>query len=418
MEQFLLSATKFKNISDFIDSKFQYYLLSKADKNSILYYVKNFIDNFIKGLKETHKAYYKLVEIDAGISYYNNKPYYSFDLKNLKEIRIHLEDIINDIILFYYIEEENNNSFCSKHLKYATINMKLLKNHKKLQLNKKLTENDIIEGKRIASKIIINYFHEVAGHVKFGFSNSEYIDSPNKCISDKNVVQTLVPNDFPLEYKNVIRILNENEKSDSGSFFELIYGKAGEVYIKDLIDSIHNYWRIVDMPELFLEKLSLFSKYIKYRFIFEFYKLKDSFDLNSSIEEEIEYMKILFKQNNIDIEKIERNDKNKEEEINKQENAINSIQDNDNNNNEDEKEEEENGEISDDEEEEFDCDIELNDKHKRKKVSKFDTKDNRTHLFAIKKYKDYLTKFIKNHDKYSSENEKLSINSSLFNSKK
>ena len=224
MEQFLLSAQKFKTLNNFIDSNFQYYLFSKAENNSIIYYVKNFINNFIKDLKDTDKVYYKLVELDAGKSYYKNKSFYSFDLKNLDEIKIHLGDIMDDLITFYNNDEVNNSSFCGKHLKYATINIKSIYNSQKLELNKTLQKNNIIEGKRIASKIIVAYFHEMTGHIKFGFSNFEYIDSPNKCISNKNIIQTLVPNNIDLKYKNVIRILNENEKSNSGSFFELIFG--------------------------------------------------------------------------------------------------------------------------------------------------------------------------------------------------
>ena len=322
MEQFLLCATKFKNLNHFIDSNFQYYLFSKAENNSIIYYVKNFIHHFIEDLKDTDKVYYRLIELDAGISYYKYKSFYSFDLKNLDEIKSHLRDMMKDLITFYNNEEDNNNSFCSKHFKYATINIKSVDNSKKLELDKTLKDDNIIEGKRIASKIIIAYFHEIACHIKFGFSNLEYIDWPNKCISNKNAIQTLVPYNIDLKYKNAIRILNENEKSDSGSFFESIFGKVGAIYIKDLLDNINNYWIIIDRPELFLEKLPLFSKYIKYRFIFEHFQLEELSDSNITIEEEIEYMNLQFKKNDIDIEKIEQNDKKIEEEINENENII------------------------------------------------------------------------------------------------
>ena len=44
---------------------------------------------------------------------------------------------MNDIICFYYNEDEQNSSFCSKHLKYATINKKYININKKFELNKK-----------------------------------------------------------------------------------------------------------------------------------------------------------------------------------------------------------------------------------------------------------------------------------------
>ena len=429
MEQFAISVAKFNNINNFINSKFEYYFFSRVEKYSILYYVYNFINNFIKLLKDTDKAYYKLVELDAGISFYKNKQFYSFDLKNLLEIKNHLEDIMCNFITFYNNEDEGQCSFCSKHLKYATINKNTINNIKNFRLDKELNKNSIVEGKKIASKIVIDYFHEIAGHIKFGFNNFEFIESPYKCISDKNIIQTLVPNDFDSTRKNVVRILKEKEKSDSGSFFELIYGKAGESYLKDLIDNISNYWKLIDRADLFLNNLPLLSKYIKYRFIFEHYNLKESLDINSSIEQEIEYMKLKFEENNIDIEAIEKYDKKMEEKIDEEEN---NKENNDviKDSKDEEEEEEEEGEEKDDVEDDDDSDEDNIFKIKNKKENNYLIIKGRTiNPLGIKKYEDSIRPLLKDYDKYGSEYEKIcerlygknkniSIKSSLINTKK
>lgn len=285
IEQFTLCCSKFNNIKEFINCDFEYYIISKAETNSILFFVYQFIKQFIKDLKEEHKAFYKLLEIDGGVSYYKGNGFYSFDLKNLKEIKSHLNEIMGDIICFYNNDDISNCSFCSKNLKYATINKKNLPKISNIKFDKTLNENNIIEGKKIAIKIIINYFHEIPGHIKFGFSNYEYINSPNKCVDKNNNIQTLVPFNENKKGDNIIKILAEGQKSDSGSFFELIYGKEGETYIKDLMDSSDCYWKIIDRVDLFLQNISILSKYIRYKIIFEHFKLKD--DLTLTIEDEI-----------------------------------------------------------------------------------------------------------------------------------
>ena len=136
-------------------------------------------------------------------------------------------------------------------------------------------------------------------------------------------------------------------------------------------------------------------------------------------------MIVKFKENNIDIEKIEQNDKKFEDEINEKENVVteNNKDDSYKDDKEDE-DEEENDELDDDEENDLDSIDEFREKHKGKKISKFDLKEKNINFIAIKRYEDSLRKIIKDYDKYGSEYEKLckkcgkEIKSSLSSLKK
>ena len=395
VEQFKLTAAKFTTVNSFLNSDFEYYFFSKAPENSILFFVKKFINKFITDLNENNKAFFRLLELDAGIYYYHNKSFYSFDMKNLNEIKAHLKDIMNDIICFYNNEDEQNSSFCSKHLKYATINKKSIYTNKKLELNKKLEINDTIKGKQIASKIIINYYHEIPGHIKFGLNNYEFDDSPNKCIDEKNNIKKLVPNNSNLKNSKIIKILNEEQKSDSGTFFELIYGKAGEGFIKDLLENLNNFWKLVDRVDLFLDNLPLLSKYVKYRFIFEYFKLEEIKDLSLSIENEIIYMKKIFEDKDIDIKKIEQQDEENEKSDDEDSKYESSEENEENNEDENDSDLEENENENE------------NDNHTKSEISQFNLKGKCKSPGGLKLFEDWAAKNIKDYGKNGFLYEKL-----------
>ena len=116
--------------------------------------------------------------------------------------------------------------------------------------------------------------------------------------------------------KNVLRILNENQKAESGTFFELIYGQEENLFIINIMDHTDNYWKIIDRVDLFLGKLDVLSKYIKNRFYYQIAGLeKEEKIQNLSIEEEIEYIEELFKINNFDTKLIDDKLKFNDEEV-------------------------------------------------------------------------------------------------------
>ena len=271
------------------------------------------------------------------------------------------------------------------------------------------------QSKSIIIKLI--YFHETLGHIKFSFSNNENINSPNKFINEKNIIKTLIPFNLKTKDKNVLRILNENQKAESGTFFELIYGQEENLFIINIMDHTDNYWKIIDRVDLFLGKLDVLSKYIKNRFYYQIAGLeKEEKIQNLSIEEEIEYIEELFKINNFDTKLIDDNLKfNEEEEL------------------EEEWDEEEEEEISDEEVENKESN-KFKVKNRINKNKKFFGKDKIKKNFIdnnkniktnpifcggidIHKKKHFLNELL-NKDKNKETNKFFNIKSSIFHQKK
>ena len=263
----------------------------------------------------------------------------------------------------------------------------------------------------------IFYFHETLGHIKFSFSNNENINSPNKFINEKNIIKTLIPFNLKTKDKNVLRILNENQKAESGTFFELIYGQEENLFIINIMDHTDNYWKIIDRVDLFLGKLDVLSKYIKNRFYYQIAGLeKEEKIQNLTIEEEIEYIEELFKINNFDTKLIDDNLKfNEEEEL------------------EEEWDEEEEEEISDEEVENKESN-KFKVKNRINKNKKFFGKDKIKKNFIdnnkniktnpifcggidIHKKKHFLNELL-NKDKNKETNKFFNIKSSIFHQKK
>ena len=271
------------------------------------------------------------------------------------------------------------------------------------------------QSKSIIIKLI--YFHETLGHIKFSFSNNENINSPNKFINEKNIIKTLIPFNLKTKDKNVLRILNENQKAESGTFFELIYGQEENLFIINIMDHTDNYWKIIDRVDLFLGKLDVLSKYIKNRFYYQIAGLeKEEKIQNLTIEEEIEYIEELFKSNNFDTKLIDDNLKfNEEEEL------------------EEEWDEEEEEEISDEEVENKESN-KFKVKNRINKNKKFFGKDKIKKNFIdnnkniktnpifcggidIHKKKHFLNELL-NKDKNKETNKFFNIKSSIFHQKK
>ena len=217
--------------------------------------------------------------------------------------------------------------------------------------------------------------------------------------------------------KNVLRILNENQKAESGTFFELIYGQEENLFIINIMAHTDNYWKIIDRVDLFLGKLDVLSKYIKNRFYYQIAGLeKEEKIQNLTIEEEIEYIEELFKINNFDTKLIDDNLKfNEEEEL------------------EEEWDEEEEEEISDEEVENKESN-KFKVKNRINKNKKFFGKDKIKKNFIdnnkniktnpifcggidIHKKKHFLNELL-NKDKNKETNKFFNIKSSIFHQKK
>ena len=314
LNQYYTTSQKFTLLKDFINSRFNYYIISEAENNSVLSYTQKFFIDFISKLTEKHKAFDKLLELDGEIGFYKGESYFCFNMENIIEVKTHLREKLPDILTIY---NNNNNENCAvvdPYIGLVTINMKSFKKFEKIDLMKSLDASNLKEGKNYASKIITYLLHEVPGHIKFSYSNSCKNHSPSKFLNYSNKICELVSENKESDDKNQITILEGNKKYDSGTFFELLYGKIGKFYVSQILDYLYDYGKLVDRVDLLLDNLALFNEYIKLHFCSLLSKnIFDNID-HLSIEDEIKVMKVYFETNNIDCDKLLNLNLNEEEE--------------------------------------------------------------------------------------------------------
>lgn len=283
--------TTVSSLRDFLNCDYNYYIMKNINENSILDFVNKFFMDFTNKLEEKNPIFWKLVEIDGDIAYYKNSEYFCFDMKNLKEIKNHLNEIHPDIITTYSFNSTNA-VFINKNIGLPCINIKSIKNLKKFQLNEKVNKEEIIKAKNVSTKIVVYLFHEIYGHKKFSYERT--IKSPYKFIQ-KNSKE---------DGENIIKVLPSKQKVDTGTFFELIYGKIGDYYTFEILDRCNNYGKLIDRIDLWLSDFSTFSDYIKYKYFFETKKIRIKNTDNLKIEEEIDQMKEKIQKDKLDIDSL------------------------------------------------------------------------------------------------------------------
>ncbi len=304
LNQYYATSEKFKFINDFVNSKFNYYIISYAEPNSVLGLTQKFFSKFVENLSEEHKAFDRLLDLDGEIGFLNGESYFCFNMENLVEVRTHLRQKMPEIITTYYNEDNDNFAFSQSFTGYTTININSFEKFQEIDIMKNLDENYIIIGKNYASKLITYLLHEVPGHIKFSFSNACKNNSPSKFINESNEICQLFPENDKSKDKNKFKILSKNQMYDSGSFFELLYDKIGNYYISQILDSLSDYGKLVDRVDLLLENLDIFKEYIKMHFLAKIFKINLDNYINLSVEEEISFIKESFKNKNIDYEEF------------------------------------------------------------------------------------------------------------------
>ena len=325
LNQYHATSDKFIFIKDFVNSKFNYYIVSNAQSNSVLSLTHNFFIEFASKLSEKHKAFDKLIELDGEFGYFEGERYFCYNMKNLTEVQTYLKQKIPEIITTFYSNNTDNCAFVEPFTGYTTINLNSFKMQEEIDIMKSLDETNIIKGKNYASKLITYLLHEVPGHINFSFSNACKHNSPFKYINESNEICQLVP-EYDLSYdKNENKIFLKNKKYDSGSFFELLYGKIGNYYISQILHSLNNYGKLVDRVDLLLDNLDLFNEYIKMHLLAFLFDLNLDNYSTLSIEEEIIAIRDFLKNKNIDIEKllnsiVEKDNKEENEEEDEEEN--------------------------------------------------------------------------------------------------
>lgn len=309
------------------DYKVHYYDLKNIEEKSPLFYAKDFLNNFIESLDYDSNFYYPLLSIDSGNYEYNyitKNSYkfistYGFNMFSLDTIKNHLKNMIPDVILSSkYISDDNART--------NPLNGNIILNSKKFE-NIKIDKKELDESKSkhyasIIAKILI---HEIFGHKKSSFSKLGV--NYDSVISFKDELGELKLIDSEDNNKNIFKDINEIDGNknidlftgDSGYFIEYFLGKINDEYTIAIIDTIEedtNLSKLLD-PKLWHKEISILKEYLKLKSIFIFSFPKENLDNNTTIYEEIKYMKKKIEE---EIQKSEGKDKKSNEKEQKSEN--------------------------------------------------------------------------------------------------
>ena len=289
------------SLDNFLNSNIDYFIIKKKEDNSILDFVGKFFKEYANNLKEDSDIFFKLLELDSGVGYLNGKRFYCFDMKNLNEIKQHLEEIFIETLITFKANKRTCAFIISKTGDVA-INLYNIPEHEKYFLEKKLEENEMIGGKNVAAKIVVFLLHELNGHKKFLYNREESIDSPFYFIENGKI--------YFLDYlyseskaQNAVKILSHNNKPDDGTYYELCYGKIGDYYAVEIIDKMDGYGELLNEVNLWVNDLKTLNEYFKYKYIIDHYKITLS-NKPKNIKEKIKFFKDEITKRKLDFEYI------------------------------------------------------------------------------------------------------------------
>ena len=283
----------------FLKSDINYFIMSKKEENSILYFVDKFFKDYINNLSEDSKIFFKLLELDSGIGYYKGKIFHCFDMTTIDEIKAHLKEIFIDTLITYKANERVC-AFIITKTGAVAINLSEIPGYENFFLEKKLEKYEIAQGKDVAAKIVEFLLHEIYGHKKFLYEKEKFIISPYYFFQDGEY--------YFLEYKNsaskepnAIKILPKNTYSDDGTYYELSYGKIGDYYAIEIIDEMNGYGDLLDEINLWTDDLDSLNEYFKYKYIIQCKKIPLN-NCPSNIKEKIKFFKEQVLKNGLDVE--------------------------------------------------------------------------------------------------------------------
>ena len=283
----------------FLKSDINYFIMSKKEENSILYFVEKFFKNYINNLREDSKIFFKLLELDSGIGYLNGKPYHCFDMTSIDEIKAHLKEIFIDTLITY----KSNKRVCAFVIAktgVVAINLSEIPDQENFFLEKKLEKYEMTQGKNVAVKIVEFLLHEIYGHKKFLCEKEKFIISPYYFIQDSEVYFLDYINSASND-PNAIKILPKNTCADDGTYYELSYGKIGDYYAIEIIDEMNGYGDLLDEINLWTDDLDSLNEYFKYKYFIECKKIPLN-NCPSDIKEKIQFFKEQVLKSGIDVE--------------------------------------------------------------------------------------------------------------------
>ena len=301
--------------------KIKNYIFSEKEKNSIVYKVNKFYDNFIESLSEESNIFSYLLEVNSGIGYFQKEKVYTFDLANLNMVKRHLSSLFPKSLTIYNFngKEDSGIAFCSSQTGGIALNEIYLIPKEKYNIinynssNQNISEN---ESKEIAMNIVLYLFLEFMGYKKF--HNSEDCRFSVKNIDRNNqLIELMNENEFKNTNNKSVYILTLNSnKGDSGNLLELFYKKFNKNTIFKLLISLQNKGKLLNRPDLFINLNDSLEKYVILKKISEEKKISLQFKDNMSIEDEIKYMEQI-----VDIKKYLEDQENGEKVKNKNKNS-------------------------------------------------------------------------------------------------
>ena len=298
IEQIESLYNRVNSFNNFLKNDFNYYVVNKSEDKSILFYVKQFFIDLKERLTENSLIFWRFVEINGEKGFYKNNEYFCYDMKNIKQIKIILQQFEPDIITTFKFDKSTC-AMINKVIGIPFINVNSIQNIEKYFLDKKLDDFEIVEGKNIAVKITNYLMHEDYGHKNFSYKMRS--ESPCRFIHS-NIAYKLEEARSTSKESNIIKILPDNQKSDSITFFELIYGRIGDYYTYEILDQFDKYGKLIDRVDLWVGDFTTFNKFIKYKYFFYKKNIAVAGYENLTIEKEIDLMKDKALKENLDVD--------------------------------------------------------------------------------------------------------------------
>lgn len=376
---------RFKSCDSYLKASIHYIKTDKVEKNSVIDLAMKFLINYISNVDEESPSFFKLVEINSGMGYYNNEKVFTFDMIPLSTLKSHLRGSLPTIITFYTLKETNNLSMIESIIGGISVNEAKIfgEYEEKLKLDIYYPNEKISKIKDISMKLVLNLKHECFGHSKFHthseFSQGEKHETPKKCFEHKKLKELVLVNDIGKE--DAINILHEKGRSDSGNYYESSFGKkqGTNFYTMTLLGLLNHCGKLIDHPELFYKKeyLEKLQNYVFYKFQFEKKYEKDKkIEVVNKKEQFIE-LKMENAISNNPKEEIKSKDKdenlNRENNLKEEKNEINLNEEDDDIRTDDIKEEKNEIKINEEEEDAIKSDdIKQEPKLKKKKVTQIE----------------------------------------------
>ena len=296
-------------LDKFQSINFTYYNMKEVSKNSPLYISNQFLKTFIDKLDDNSPFIYPLSLIDSGNFNYNSKNVYGLGLTNKDTLKSHLKDILPDIVIVINDEEEKEDQgIANKALGSVVINIAspFLSPLKNVKIDQELKDQDF--SNKIALILFVEFFHEILGHKKGGYSQktNRILSSPNVFYDkQKKRILKLVDKNSPFTFKDEVKILR-NCEHDAGFFLEYFIGECEYGFFSELIEiMIENNVNLnfILNNELWNEKIEIMRKYIKLKYIIFRYN-KDLLDIKEykNINEEITDLEKIIKEKNIKLD--------------------------------------------------------------------------------------------------------------------